>query len=314
MFIPDRVILCPACYSGATYFCSARINYEIETGRYVNCVEFNNYVLRLEQYEKFATYQANQDTESLKAELERELEENRKQFEEMQAELEKERMMLDTRDAEDNLAETEPEPEETEPTEEVIEPEKESAAPLSEEEVINRSPGGRKLKKDASVKYPARVGRQRANLVKPIKPGDICEWSMLKSAGGGVVPIIGCYNNPASTVHHGPDKDYFNNTVENLHKICKFCHAAYHTANDPFYVDKRPPAGTPFYFQEEVISLVKPHDPNTKATLSEVFDVIAKREKDEELQAAVLDAEIQEIKDAGTTRISGDDDETFDSV
>lgn len=146
-------------------------------------------------------------------------------------------------------------------------------------EEINVSKGtGRKLKPNSRLRNPARTGRSRANSVKPIKPGDICEWSQLKSAGGGLVPITGCLNNAAVTVHHGPDKDWLNNEPENLHKICDDCHKAYHKFNDPFYVWVRPEPGTPFFFRDEFKDQLTKHDPVTKATKAEILKNIMDRE------------------------------------
>lgn len=146
-----------------------------------------------------------------------------------------------------------------------------------------RGPGGGFHKDDAALKQPARVGRQRANRAKPIKAGDICEWSELKYAGGGPVPIVGCYRGVAATVHHGPDKDWLNNELSNLHKICTQCHSLYHQKNDIFYVSERPTPGTPFLWNEELVKgmEIKPHDTETKATIQEIYEQIAVRRGEE---------------------------------
>lgn len=121
----------------------------------------------------------------------------------------------------------------------------------------------RALKEGEAIKDQTSTGRKRAALVKPISPGDICEWSGLKLAGGGVVPIIGCRDNLATNIHHGPDKSTLNNDLENLHKICATCHNRWHKVNDPFYPKQRPEGGAP-YLPENLTC--KPHDPDTLAT------------------------------------------------
>ena len=86
-------------------------------------------------------------------------------------------------------------------------------------------------------------GRKRVKEMYPISPGQVCEWAMQKNCGGGVYPILGCMGNPASELHHGPDKNTLNNEKmsrgigdsENVHPICSECHNAWHGANDPTY-------------------------------------------------------------------------------
>ena len=151
--------------------------------------------------------------------------------------------------------------------------------PKDGEELLISAKTGRKMKPNSRLKNPMRTGRMRDNAIKPIGPGDKCEWAELKYAGGGVIPIVGCLGNAATTVHHGPDKDWLNNNEENLHKLCSDCHSAYHKFNDPFYVSRRPEPGTPFYFREEVLDRLTPHDPNTKATKQEILQNIMKREQ-----------------------------------
>lgn len=130
---------------------------------------------------------------------------------------------------------------------------------------LTEGPFQRKLKTDG-IKDQTSTGRKRAVLIKPISPGDICEWSGLKNAGGGVIPVIGCDDNEASNVHHGPDKSTLNNELDNLHKICATCHNRWHKVNDPFYPAERPEDGAP-YLPTELTA--KPHDPDTKATEEE---------------------------------------------
>lgn len=89
------------------------------------------------------------------------------------------------------------------------------------------------------------TGRKRVAKMYPITAGQVCEWAKLRYAGNGPKPIIGCMGNPASELHHGPDKNTLNNekasrgvgTRENVHVICSDCHNAWHAANDEFYPD-----------------------------------------------------------------------------
>jgi hypothetical protein len=95
------------------------------------------------------------------------------------------------------------------------------------------------------------TGRKRAAMLYPIFEGMVCEWAGLRSAGGGVAPIIGCNFNKITPekggkgaykqgdVHHGPDKNTLANEPGNAHRICAFCHHRWHAANDKFY-GKRP--------------------------------------------------------------------------
>jgi hypothetical protein len=111
------------------------------------------------------------------------------------------------------------------------------------------------------------TGRKRAAVMYPISDGMICEWSQLRYAGGGVIPVIGCFNNPATDTHHGPSKSTLDNRPENVHRICATCHVRWHSANDQYY-GKRPDHGEPFipiddwYWTD--------HDRETKATPEEV--------------------------------------------
>lgn len=74
---------------------------------------------------------------------------------------------------------------------------------------------------------PVSSGRKAAAKDHPIPVGTVCEWAWLAKAGGGVVPIIGCTGRPASDLHHGPDKNTWNNNRgENLHWVCDWCVSA----------------------------------------------------------------------------------------
>lgn len=128
--------------------------------------------------------------------------------------------------------------------------------------------GQRTLKADEDVRDPTSTGRKRAAQLKPIREGDICEWAGLKYAGGGAVPIVGCNGRPAKARHHGPDKSTLNNEEGNLHVICVHCHNRWHAKNDPLYPKERPGNGQPFL---PLSGECKPHDPNTRATIEEIF-------------------------------------------
>lgn len=123
-------------------------------------------------------------------------------------------------------------------------------------------------KEATDMKDPISTGRKRAAIAKPIEDGMVCEWAGLLYAGGGVEPVIGCNGNPATNIHHGPDKDVLNNVDANLHRICANCHNRWHTLNDVYY-GVRPTPGTPFI---PLIPFVcKPHDSDTVADIKQVF-------------------------------------------
>lgn len=91
---------------------------------------------------------------------------------------------------------------------------------------------------------PASTGRKRQAKMYPISVGQVCEWAGLKGhLGGGVEPMIGCVNNPATDLHHGPDKNTLNNekasfgvgVQENTHIICSECHNTRHAKDDDHY-------------------------------------------------------------------------------
>ena len=128
------------------------------------------------------------------------------------------------------------------------------------------SPGGNKAAID--ITDVQSTGRKRAALLFPIEEGMICEWSYLKFAGGGVVPIIGCMDNPATDRHHGPDKNTLNNKPENVHRICATDHNRWHQLNDQFY-GQRPSGTEPFIPLDGYQWTI--HDPNTKAGAEEVI-------------------------------------------
>ena len=127
---------------------------------------------------------------------------------------------------------------------------------------------GRPPKDENDMTDPESSGRKRAAalLPKEILVTMICEWSMLKEAGGGQFPIKGCHNNKATDRHHGPNKNTLDNERgTNLHAICSYCHNRWHAANDPTYDGERPKDATPWYPN----GAWKPHNPNDKMTLKE---------------------------------------------
>lgn len=91
---------------------------------------------------------------------------------------------------------------------------------------------------------PSSTGRKRQAKMYPISVGQVCEWAGLKGMlGGGVEVMVGCVNNPATDLHHGPDKNTLNNEKvsvgvgrqENTHIICSECHNMRHAKDDPYY-------------------------------------------------------------------------------
>lgn len=124
-----------------------------------------------------------------------------------------------------------------------------------------------RFKEASEVTDVTSTGRKRAAAAYPITEGMICEWAKLARSGGGHRPIIGCVGNPATDIHHGPDKNTLNNTPENVHRICANCHNRWHAANDPFY-GKRPAGTVPFIPLDGYDW--GPHDSDTKATDAQI--------------------------------------------
>ena len=118
------------------------------------------------------------------------------------------------------------------------------------------------------------TGRKRAAQMYPISEGMICEWSYLKFAGGGVLPISGCLDNKATNIHHGPDKNTLNNTSVNVHRICSFCHNYWHGQNDKYYGVR--PAGTEPFIPIGDASWSLP-DAKTRSTMEEILTDQVKR-------------------------------------
>lgn len=131
--------------------------------------------------------------------------------------------------------------------------------------------------KDLSkYKDPVSTGRKRAAEMYPINTGMVCEWAHLKKAGGGVVPIVGCIGRAATDRHHGPDKNTMNNAEGNVHRICSFCHNAWHGVNDPFY-GTRPDHMLPFIPNGNKGEDWADHDATTKATTEEILQAEKER-------------------------------------
>lgn len=136
---------------------------------------------------------------------------------------------------------------------------------------------------------PESTGRKRMAEMYPISVGQVCEWAQLANAGGDFMPvgIVGCVNNPATDLHHGPDKNTLNNekasfgvgTRENIHIICSECHNSTHAANDPFYPEYERVAD-----QERPWLPIYPEGweptPPRKATSEELFAEEERRAKD----------------------------------
>ena len=136
---------------------------------------------------------------------------------------------------------------------------------------------GRPPKDENDMTDPESAGRKRAAalLPKEILETMICEWSMLKEAGGGVYPIKGCFNNKATDRHHGPNKNTLDNERgSNLHAICAYCHNRWHAINDPTYEGTRPKDSTPWTPTGEF----KPHNAVDKMSHKEALVEELKRQ------------------------------------
>src|SRR5258708_18225010 len=113
----------------------------------------------------------------------------------------------------------------------------------SEKEVfslrVSTSGPGRPWKPDDEVEDPRSTMRKRAQTILKVERGihinDPCEWSGLANVGGGRHPIVGCRKGRVRHIHHGPHKDWYHNTPDNLSEICNFCHNRWHSRNDDCY-------------------------------------------------------------------------------
>jgi len=140
--------------------------------------------------------------------------------------------------------------------------------PKEPEEPVEKRPVGRPRKPPEELKDALRAGRDRAGRAIKIPAGTICQWAGLKSAGGGIRPIVGCVGLPAGARHHGPDKSTTNNEIGvNLHLICHKCHNRWHVWNDDFY-DARPLDGSTHLPRDDA-GKNHFHDPNSEATTAE---------------------------------------------
>lgn len=135
----------------------------------------------------------------------------------------------------------------------LIEDERDKNEPL-----VSRRNKPRRGKRDSTLKDQQSTGRKRAAIAYPLMVSEPCEWQLLRYAGGGRNPIIGCKNGLQQARHHGPDKNTLNNDVGNVHRICHKCHNRWHSKNDSQY-------------DPNIDAIIK-HDPDTKATLEEILD------------------------------------------
>lgn len=126
---------------------------------------------------------------------------------------------------------------------------------------------------------PESTGRKRVKVMYPITVGMACEWAGLEAAGGGIHPIRGCINNPATDWHHGPDKNTLNNAKksrgvgefgENVHIICSGCHNRWHGKNDPTYGEYDRILDQAKAWIPLDMASIQLHDPDTKATFEDL--------------------------------------------
>ena len=103
-------------------------------------------------------------------------------------------------------------------------------------ESASRSRSGvRSGKRDAALKDQQSTGRKRAARMYPLDREASCEWKGLSNCGGGLKPILGCFDGKQQARHHGPDKSVSNNEEGNVHRICHCCHYRWHAANNKEY-------------------------------------------------------------------------------
>lgn len=102
----------------------------------------------------------------------------------------------------------------------------------SVEELSGDSP---RVPKKSNLKDPESTGRKRAARLYKINPDDPCEWRGKKNCGGGLRPVIGCYDGNQQHRHHGPVKSTVRNELGNVHRICDDCHVHWHELNDLIY-------------------------------------------------------------------------------
>lgn len=133
---------------------------------------------------------------------------------------------------------------------------------------------GGQIKTPEAITDVQSTGRKRAALMFPIEENEVCEWAGLLNAGGGVNAIIGCVDNMATAIHHGPDKNTLNNKRENIHKICAFCHNYWHAQNDQYYGER--PVGTEPFIPLDGSDWKLP-DTETKATDEQLVKEMIRR-------------------------------------
>ena len=93
-----------------------------------------------------------------------------------------------------------------------------------------------RVPKKSNLKDPESTGRKRAAVLYPISNrDDPCEWRGKKNCGGGLRPVIGCYDGNQQHRHHGPVKRTVRNELGNVHRICDDCHVHWHELNDLIY-------------------------------------------------------------------------------
>lgn len=98
----------------------------------------------------------------------------------------------------------------------------------------SEQPKSRKSRKE-NLRDPGSTGRKRAAVLYPLDRSAPCEWRSLRNCGGGLKPIVGCYDGNQQHRHHGPVKDTTRNEQGNVHRICNDCHVHWHELNDLEY-------------------------------------------------------------------------------
>lgn len=93
--------------------------------------------------------------------------------------------------------------------------------------------------KRTNLKDPLSTGRKRAAEIYPLDRNSPCEWRGLRNCGGGLRPIIGCYDGNQQHRHHGPVKKTTRNESGNVHRICDDCHVHWHELNDLIYDESK---------------------------------------------------------------------------
>lgn len=165
---------------------------------------------------------------------------------------------------------------------------------------------------------PESTGRKRMVKLYPIAVGQVCEWAGLANAGAEFMPvgIVGCVNNPATDLHHGPDKNTLNNEKasrgvgdrENIHVICSECHNSTHAANDELYppydrIDDQERPWLPIYPDDWA-----PEAPR-KATVEELFAEEERRANDRKRRGRKTRGRNSRARGEVDTSVDVDDDD-----